>query len=151
MTNTEALKEVYNALGGNDALEGASNLDVLNAIAELNGGTAQDSNAKAIKEIADNPPSGGGSGDFTSATLLYSSEQQSVSVTIKAPVYDEDSGATVSESYYAGYEQKSLDLVLYKGKAYIFVDGEISTISGDIELDEDGYYFVTGDCSIVFS
>ena len=59
MTNTEALKAVYEALGGDTELVNPSNLDVLNAIAELNGGTAQTSNAKAIKEIADNPPSGG--------------------------------------------------------------------------------------------
>lgn len=53
MTNTEALILLYAAVGGTDPLPAdATNLDVLNAIAVKFGGTAQDSNAEAIAEIA---------------------------------------------------------------------------------------------------
>lgn len=61
-TNAKALKALYEALGGEEELVNPSNLECLNAIAELGGGEAQDSNAKAIMEIAENPPSGGGGG-----------------------------------------------------------------------------------------
>lgn len=66
-TNAKALKAVYEALGGEEELVNPTNLEVLNKIAELGGGEAQDSNAKAIMEIAENPPSGGGG---TAPTLM---------------------------------------------------------------------------------
>lgn len=53
MTNTEALKLLYTAVGGTDEIPAdATNLDVLNAIAVHFGGSAQESNADAIAEIA---------------------------------------------------------------------------------------------------
>lgn len=95
MTNTEALKEVYAALGGEEALEGASNLDVLNAIAELNGGTAQDSNAKAIKEIADNPPSGGGGGSKVQLGACVITNSSTGKITVDSLELDEGTGFIV--------------------------------------------------------
>lgn len=99
MTNTEALKEVYAALGGEEALEGASNLDVLNAIAELNGGTAQDSNAKAIKEIADNPPSGGGGGSKVQLAACKITNSSSGKITTTNYELDEATGFVVPKLF----------------------------------------------------
>lgn len=61
-TNAKALKALYEALGGEEELVNPSNLECLNAIAVLGGGEAQKSIAAAIKEITDNPPTGGDGG-----------------------------------------------------------------------------------------
>lgn len=163
MTNTEALKEIYNALGGNEALEGASNLDVLNAIAELNGGTAQDSNAKAIKEIADNPPSGGGgSSDFSTATVTFinsAAPDRTYDVTLATVGNDPD----IEDAVYSGDgrtviggSQISVVVPLYKGRyvlptdAFADVDFTVMpTTTGGVTVSDAVY--VTGDGTITLA
>ncbi len=63
MTNVEALKNLYTALGGNaaDVADAVTNVDVLNAIAEFLGGEADATSiSEAIENIVPVAPTGGG-------------------------------------------------------------------------------------------
>ena len=150
-TNAKALKALYEALGGEEELVNPSNLDCLNAIAVLGGGEAQETNAAAINEIAENPPSGGGgSSNYSYAVLKYSADVNTP-FTLYAPInLSQDGGCSgVSEGLTATPTKQPLAVILYKGKAYIHIDGSVASTTGNIEEDEDGYYYMTGDCEIV--
>ena len=98
-TNAKALKALYEALGGEEELVNPSNLDCLNAIAVLGGGEAQETNAAAINEIAENPPSGGGgSGDIVKRVQCTLNNTSSTKVEVDSYELDEAFGAIIRKS-----------------------------------------------------
>jgi hypothetical protein len=100
------------------------------------------------------PPDGdgGGGGSIASATLTYSAIN-STPFNLYAPIitetYAEMSG--VSEYLNASDNLQTVDILLYNGASYVHIDNTVTSMSGDIEEDEDGYYFITGDCTITIS
>lgn len=93
--------------------------------------------------------SGGGS---ATATLTYSAES-STRFNLLAPIivetYAEMSG--VPELLYANTDPRTVDVLLYNGASFVRIDNTVTSMSGDIEQDDPGYYFITGDCSITIS
>ena len=91
-------------------------------------------------------------GGIATATLTYSA-QNSTPFNLYAPIinetYAEMSG--VSEGFDASSNPQTVDILLYNGASYVHIDNTITSMSGDIEEDEDGYYFITGDCAIIIS
>ena len=73
-----------------------TNLEALNSLAEKVGGEAQESNAKAIKEIADNFSGGGGGGGLFKVTLTYDDEADDGTYTADKTLTE------ISEAYNSG-------------------------------------------------
>lgn len=83
---------------------------------------------------------GGGSSDFSTATITLNSDYELYGCFVS------DDGYSYSS---AGGSEGSFDIILYKGKALLYVDSPVQSTSGDIEYDSDfDGYFVTGDCTI---
>ena len=110
-----------------------------------------------------NVEGGGGSSDFSTAevTVTGPTEEDYTQLVLAAavdyhdPEYPED-----DESYSIGSlpitSNSVLQIVLYKGKAYVTVvprsDQAVVTVSGNIEATFiENRYIVTGDCSITIS
>lgn len=93
--------------------------------------------------------SGGG---VATATLTYSATS-STQFNLLAPTIIETSAemSGVTEYLNASDNPKTVDILLYNGASYVHIDNTVTSMSGDIEEDEDGYYFITGDCSITIS
>lgn len=97
---------------------------------------------------------GGGGGDFSTATLTYSKNGNSAAFDLKAPMVGSIEGTemlTFTEGLTAATNLQTVTVGLYKGLAYVYIGNELDSVTGDIEADEDGYYFVTGDCAVVLS
>lgn len=104
---------------------------------------AADDDADGYSSVTVNV-SGGGSSDFTTATVAYSREGE-------APVYFACAtfGPDASKYYFSANDAEgSFDVILYKGKAHVTAEGYIATVvSGDAEVVE-GNLYVMGDCAI---
>ena len=95
---------------------------------------------------------GGGSSDFSTAQVTVISHSQD-NILISAPVL-----YTGEYNYIDGvYEMDGVStegvftIVLYKASAQIYIPVAVASISGDIENHEDGYYSISGDCTITIS
>ena len=98
------------------------------------------------------PEGSGGSGDFSTATLTYSNNGNPAAFDLKAPIIADLGGTEAlafAEGFTAGSTLQTVTVGLYKGLAYVYIGNELDSMTGDIEEDEDGYYFITGDCTIV--
>lgn len=92
---------------------------------------------------------GGGDSDFSTATAVISNKY---SVSCEIPACDENGDGCYAISNLMGdLDSASFTIPLYKGKALVFFNSENITTTGDIEDDGDGYYFITGDCTITIS
>lgn len=95
---------------------------------------------------------GGGGGDFSTAKVTFLVTE--VEARISMPrVEDSDSDSQYADSYIHVLDgTTNCKAILYRGMAYIKIDGspyyEVSDLTGDIEDDGDGYYIVTGDCTV---
>lgn len=144
-TILEGLNAISQAVGGTGGAE--SNLEALNQISEALGGSADaENNADAIVNIAENA-SGGGSSDFSTATVTITNNSNiGFSANVAHVMLDEDvssSGATLAPS-----ESISINAILYKGACTYSLtqDGASSvtvTLTGDIEPSPMGNAFGT--------
>ena len=103
----------------------------------------------AYTSVTVNVEGGGGSSDFSTATVT----------TIDAPsnlhlpflfIVDEYNieGSSATSNYTTG---SPFTIILYKGKAYAPLE-QVGSISGNIEyVEELSCYVITGDCTITFS
>lgn len=129
---------------------GGGNITV-EALSVTQNGTYTAPTGKAYSPVTVNV-SGGGGGGIATATLTYSA-QNSTPFNLYAPIiaetYAEMSG--VSEGFDASSNPQTVDILLYNGASYVRIDNTVTSMSGDIEEDEGGYYFITGDCTIIIS
>ena len=95
------------------------------------------------------PGGGGGSSDFSTATMTIDGENYSDNVLIGV-AYTSPDGSWGSPLESASGD--SLTVILYQGKACVTLESDASfTTSGDIEFVEEPTYLVTGDCTITIS
>ena len=95
---------------------------------------------EVYNKVTVNVEGGGGSSDLTTATITLNSDYELYGCFVSNDGYSYSS---------AGGGAGSFDIILYKGKALLYVDGTVQSTSGDIEYDSDfDGYFVTGDCTI---
>jgi hypothetical protein len=101
--------------------------------------------------------SGGGSSDFSTATVTFSGIGTEGSVAASMPLIITTGGGFPFDAILPtqrAVENTSYTIALYKDKAVIFVElagaGDI-TISGSAESLGNGAYLVTGDCTITIS
>lgn len=98
--------------------------------------------------------SGGGGGGITTATLTYSGSSNTTPFNLYAPIITETYAKMSGVSEYltaSSSKLQTVDILLYNGASYVHIDNTVTSMSGDIEEDEDGYYFITGDCTITVS
>lgn len=91
---------------------------------------------------------GGGDSDFSTATMtVIGSPSIRMSTILDVPSYG------LTGSYYSNAELDSpYTVILYKGKAYLEIRGEVTSISGSASIDSmTGMLVVTGDCTITTS
>lgn len=98
--------------------------------------------------------SGGGSSDFSTATVT-SINNTGAALRCVMPLAFDDVGDWSSSSGQAYFDigTTTTTAILYKGKCNIYMPSNeyTITISGNIEDDSDGYYIITGDCTITIS
>ena len=100
--------------------------------------------------------SGGGGGDLTTATVTFINNS-GISFPINGCFAIETGGDEpyVSSSFeylVKDVEESTATIIIFKGEADLYAVGDYSiSTSGDIEDVGDGYYVVTGDCTITFS
>ena len=157
-TILEGLNKLSGALGG--AETATENLEALNAIAgALGGETTSTNNADAIDQIAEHASGGGGSSDFSTATvtLNLTYPEGVVADIARINTYFDISQASV----YGGNiytDSDNVEVVLYQNKCSVYeIKGsagntdyaaENITVSGSVVFDaEAGAYIVTGDCT----
>lgn len=104
---------------------------------------------KAYEVANVNVAGGGGSSDLEIATMtIINTQEGDVSVTIAHTMEEPFIGSVPDRINYYGASTNSINVILYKGNAYGFVDcEEVVSVEGDVEV-EDGDLVVTGDCTI---
>ena len=91
--------------------------------------------------------SDGGGGDFSIVTMTLETDTSIaapfIQTSLTNPSFDyiESGGETLKS---AG----AYNIVLYKGKAIVFISGEDIQITGEIESIDEYTYIVTGNCNI---
>ena len=156
MTNAEALKAIYTALGGS-AGTGDTNADVLSAIYTVLGGEADTSgmtNAELIEAVSTVAQGGGGESDFRTCKVTFTNDAGKDVYFMMGPYINSD------DEFFAGSvgimqdETYILDAVLYKQQTnYIELEPSSNIeieATGDVEVLED-YCDIMGDCTITFS
>lgn len=103
---------------------------------------------KAYEVANVNVEGGGGSSDFSTATLTTVGD---VGILIKLPTLLIVPEYNLEGSYPSNQNLTSpFTVILYKGKAYLPLENVRET-SGDIELDSNtGLYVMTGNCTVEF-
>lgn len=154
-TNPEALIELYKALGGDESeVEGATqNVEVLNKIAAMYDG-ADDAvyNPEAIENIAEVVTGGGGSSDFSTAEVtitLNTGEVTAVNVPFADTEYEDAEASTPMPEVGT---PMTLNVILYKGKAFFNVligDVPVSiSVTGDIIMEHETGGTISGNGTI---
>lgn len=147
-TILEGLNKLSGALGG--AETATENLEALNAIAgALGGETNATNNADAIDQIAEHASGGGGSSDFTTATITSTNE----GTIDQGPFLDENQGIEYISTRKTVRPGEPLECVLYKGNAVLFMNSLTPVVSftgSATALQEGELYLVTGDCEFTF-
>lgn len=172
MLTTEALKEIYTALGGDADAEFSLNVEGLKAIfTALGGDPAEvadlDDIASVCSKIA--TVAKGGGGDFTTAKMTFINNSSSaITDFVYAHTTEEyNTDPYTPDGHYplmltgpngsvlgAGTTEV-YDVVLYKGKSLLgfpYTSPQIA-LSGSIELSpiSSRYYVISGDCTVTFS
>lgn len=138
MTNVEALKAVYIAIGGDAA-------DVANA----------KTTAKVIAKISEiATPGGGGESDFRTCKVTFINNAGKDVIFMMGPYVDSGDVFSAGEVGVLNDETSILDAVLYKQQTnYIELEPSSNIqieATGDVEVLED-YCDIMGDCTITFS
>jgi len=161
-TILEGLNKLSGALGG--AETATENLEALNAIAgALGGETTSTNNADAIDMIAEHASGGGGSSDFSTATVTIVNNSGETVTNVNATLAFEEnalgegSPATSFPSTIMPVESgetSTIQVILYKGNGVIDPINNSSlfdiSFSGNIE-DVGQILLVSGDGTITFS
>ena len=102
--------------------------------------------ASIFSALAHLVPSGGGSGDFTKATITLV-DPDGEGYSLEGAFIDAENEQTKGHCYTD--DADSIDIVLYKGKAHIDLsdDPDAVSVSGNAEKDVMNIT-VTGDCTI---
>ena len=100
---------------------------------------------------------GGGDSDFSTATMTVINPNwklPSIHAPVCIDVLEEDFYMSAGD-FTPGDGTTTRKIILYKGLSSIYIDkrGETMSfsVSGNIEDDGDGYYYVSGDCTITIS
>ena len=117
------------------------------ALSVTQNGTYTAPSGKAYSPVTVNVS--GGSSDLSTATMTVIGDSPIIRMAtmIDMPEYG------IVGSYPGNAELESpYTIILYKGKAYANIGGEITSISGDASIDSlTGMLEVTGDCTITVS
>lgn len=155
MTNTEALKAVYTALGGS-AEGGDTNAEILNAIYTVLGGEADTSgmtNAELIEAVSTVATGGGGSSDFKTYKVTFTNTLEDI-VPIRIGVFAFESSGQLhaGEMAIPPLETFEADAVIYKDQP-----NSVETITPSVGMEATGaaevvnnICTITGACSITF-
>lgn len=155
MLTLDALKDLYVAAGGDaSAVANAStNVEVLNAIAVLNGGDGGSVLIpEAVKDIADHYSGGS---DFTTVKISVRNAA-STSAILSIPTFDDDLGsATFVTPFINPGPAKDIDVILYNGSAVGMIStlpsGATASGTGGVSFTSATEFNVTGTGSIVIS
>lgn len=96
---------------------------------------------------------GGGSSDFSTATMIVTNNTESdVSAIVPVVIDNEELTSSTGEGWFE-IGTSTHGVILFKGKALIYIPNGGITIAttGNIEDDGYGYYYVTGNCTITIS
>lgn len=167
MTNVEALKSLYTALGGSaaDVANASTSVEVLNAIAaKYEGDDDAILNPDAIANIAAVADSigGGGSGgssDYNTATITVTGTVGAFYVYCKqdeensdeyTSIFAQEGGNFATYLYASDVGETVTGTLLYKGDSYTLSPyNVVVSVTGSAEYDEENYVIVgTGDCAI---
>lgn len=111
----------------------------------LQGGEIEPLNVK--ERVLQGVVGGGGSSDFSTATLLLNNDGENQ---VSFSYVDDTDNMLVSIN--GGAETGSYTIPLYKGKATFMYGAslEVYQATGELTYDqENGWYVITGDCTIV--
>lgn len=112
---------------------------------------ATDEVKKAVIIDADDvetPICGGGSGDFSTATLTITNSAADSKMVVFPNIVEDDGGIASGSASIPANETKIVTIVLYKGTGYISVRvGQIVGCQGDVTADDIDGAIVTGDGS----
>lgn len=153
-TILEGLNAISQAVGGAGGAE--SNLEALNAIsAALGGSSDAENNADAIANIAENASGGGGSSDFSTATVTVVVDSNPSEYDWYCEVmFSINTGELppINETYFTS--SGAVNVVLYQGEADVILgcdDGTltVASYSGDITVGDT--IVLTGDAEIHIS
>lgn len=92
---------------------------------------------------------GGESSDFSTAEVTIGNSSAST-IQMYLAYCDDEFGVSVITSL-SRDDEREVIVPLYKGKAECWVDSESVSITGDVSDEGDGYYTITGDCTITIS
>lgn len=91
---------------------------------------------------------GGGGSDFSTAQVTVTNNSSSV-ITLNVPGVGDDPAGTTFYYYIDPGDSMTITAILYQETAVLLIQNNpTAAVSGDIEADGDGYYIVTGDCTI---
>ena len=93
------------------------------------------------------------SGDFSTATVTSINNTSATISCIIPYASDDPEESALRGDMHFDIGTMTTSALLYKGKCIMYMpsDGHTITISGNIEDDGDGYYIITGDCTITIS
>ena len=109
--------------------------------------------ANGYSKVNVNVEGGGGSSDFSTATVTFEGE----ALAAMPLIVTTESGSSVDAILVSqrAFGNASYPIALYKGNAIIrvtaFEEGEVITISGGGESLGDDMYLITGDCTITIT
>ena len=99
--------------------------------------------------------SGGGGGDFSTATVTATNNTiDNINLYVPWIISDDEEEVYLSNGdLFLEIGITTADVILYKGLclAYLPDNGQTVSVSGDIEDDGGGYYYISGNCTITIS
>lgn len=107
---------------------------------------------KCLEGLAKNSGGGGGSGDFSTATLTVKNNTISTAYLTVPYILSLDGQGSVGAGRVVLEEgTNTVSVILYKGKTTILTSGYAVTTLGDIERLGESFYLITGDAFINLS
>lgn len=104
---------------------------------------------------------GGGSSDFTTAEVTLINNYEGVEISLIAPTYVDSEEISTSINYITAQPNETVtqNAFLYKNSCFaeirsfeLLVDPvPLVTVSGNVVYEDDGFFTITGDCTITIS
>ena len=112
-------------------------------------------------KVTVNVEGGGGSSDFSTAEVTLINNYEGVEISLIAPTYVDSEEISTSINYITAQPNETItqNAFLYKNSCFaeikgfeMLVDPEpLVTVSGNVVYEGDGFFTITGDCTITIS